>query len=60
MLRPTPSGTAARVPLYGGGFTDPGGALVHGGQMNSIQLDPATRTGLTYGSYDSQIKQFSY
>jgi hypothetical protein len=37
-----------------------GGGLVHGGLMNSVQLDPATRTGWTYGPYDGQIHQFSY
>ncbi|MFJ4846291.1 S8 family serine peptidase [Streptomyces sp. NPDC088733] len=37
-----------------------GGPLVHGGVMNSVQLDPATRTGWTYGAYDGQIRQFSY
>jgi hypothetical protein len=44
------------------GFTagDHGGSLVHGGLMNSVQLDPATRTGFTYGSGDGQIQQFAY
>ncbi|MCW2863549.1 MAG: peptidase and in kexin sedolisin, partial [Actinoallomurus sp.] len=37
-----------------------GGSLVHGGLMNSVQLDPATRTGFTYGAGDGQIQQFSY
>lgn len=37
-----------------------GGALVHGGLMNSMQLDPATRTGFTYGAGDGQIQQFAY
>jgi hypothetical protein len=37
-----------------------GGSLMRGGQMNSIQLDPATRTGWTYGPYNEQIQQFSY
>ncbi|MBM9505772.1 S8 family serine peptidase [Actinacidiphila acididurans] len=32
----------------------------HGGAQNAIQLDPATRTGWTYGPYDTQIQQFSY
>jgi hypothetical protein len=44
------------------GFTagNHGGSLVHGGLMNSVQLDPATRTGFTYGAGDGQIQQFSY
>jgi hypothetical protein len=37
-----------------------GGSLVHGGLMNSVQLDPATRTGFTYGAGDGQIQQFAY
>jgi hypothetical protein len=37
-----------------------GGDLVHGGEMNSVQLDSATRTGWTFGPYDTQIQQFSY
>lgn len=37
-----------------------GGSLMRGGQMNSIQLDPATRTGWTYGPYNEQLQQFSY
>jgi hypothetical protein len=37
-----------------------GGGLVHGGEMNAVQLDPAHRTGFTYGAYDGQIQQFSY
>lgn len=37
-----------------------GGPLMHGGVMNSLQLDPATRTGWTFGPYDAQIQQFSY
>ncbi|MFJ9033780.1 hypothetical protein ACIRQP_35905 [Streptomyces sp. NPDC102274] len=37
-----------------------GGSLVHGGLMNSVQLDPSTRTGWTYGPYHEQIHQFSY
>ncbi|MEU4091839.1 S8 family serine peptidase [Streptomyces sp. NPDC026673] len=45
-----------------GGFASGahGGPLVHGGLMNSVQLDPATRTGWTYGPYDGQIHRFSY
>lgn len=39
---------------------DHGGALVHGGVMNSVQLDPATRTGFTYGAGDVQIQRFPY
>ncbi|MFJ2646209.1 hypothetical protein ACIO1C_05705 [Streptomyces sp. NPDC087420] len=51
---------AATETLSGFSVTDHGGSLVHGGLMNSIQLDPATRTGWTYGPYDDQIQQFSY
>ncbi|WP_225847480.1 S8 family serine peptidase [Streptomyces sp. HPF1205] len=32
----------------------------HGGAENAIQLDPATRTGWTFGPDDAQIQQFSY
>ncbi|MFB7594437.1 S8 family serine peptidase [Streptomyces sp. NPDC056160] len=32
----------------------------HGGTQNAVQLDPATRTGWTFGPYDAQIQQFSY
>lgn len=46
--------------LTGFQITGHGGPLVHGGVMNSVQLDPATRTGWTYGAYDGQIRQFSY
>ncbi|MDX3078087.1 S8 family serine peptidase [Streptomyces sp. MI02-7b] len=46
--------------LTGFQITGHGGPLVHGGVMNSVQLDPATRTGWTYGAYDEQIRQFSY
>lgn len=53
------TGTLVRTMI---GFTagDHGGSLVHGGLMNSLQLDPATRTGFTYGAGDGQIQQFSY
>ncbi|MFE9610750.1 hypothetical protein [Streptomyces sp. NPDC006012] len=40
--------------------TTHGGPLLYGGQAASLQLDPATRTGWTYGPYDEQIRQFSY
>ncbi|MFF2522629.1 hypothetical protein [Streptomyces liangshanensis] len=53
------SGAPART-LNGVSVTGHGGSLVHGGLMNSVQLDPATRTGWTYGPYDTQIQQFSY
>ncbi|MFD8076273.1 S8 family serine peptidase [Streptomyces sp. NPDC059718] len=46
--------------LGGFQFGGHGGELVHGGLMNSVQLDPQTRTGWTYGPYDGQIHQFSY
>jgi hypothetical protein len=32
----------------------------HSAPNDTIQLDPATRTGWTYGAYDEQIQQFSY
>ncbi|MCL2552187.1 MAG: S8 family serine peptidase [Actinomycetia bacterium] len=32
----------------------------HGGAENAVQLDPATRTGWTFGPNDAQIQQFSY
>jgi hypothetical protein len=32
----------------------------HGDAENAIQLDPATRTGWTFGPDDAQIQQFSY
>ncbi|SEO87430.1 Subtilase family protein, partial [Actinacidiphila rubida] len=32
----------------------------HGGAEDAVQLDPATRTGWTYGPNDAQIQQFSY
>ncbi|SEG82223.1 hypothetical protein SAMN05216223_113112 [Actinacidiphila yanglinensis] len=53
------SGTVLRT-LDGFAPDSHGGPLIHGGEMNSIQLDPATRTGWTYGPYDGQIQQFSY
>jgi hypothetical protein len=46
--------------LTGFSTANHGGSLVHGGLMNAIQLDPATRTGWTYGPFDNQIQQFSY
>ncbi|MEU0967652.1 S8 family serine peptidase [Streptomyces sp. NPDC005917] len=46
--------------LTGFQITGHGGPLVHGGVMNSVQLDPATRTGWTYGAYGGQIRQFTY
>jgi hypothetical protein len=36
------------------------GIMLHGVQDPSIQLDPATRTGWTYGPDGTQIQQFSY
>jgi hypothetical protein len=41
---------------FGGGF---GGAF-NTTQERSIQLDPATRTGWTYGPYAQQVQQFAY
>ncbi|MFH9089670.1 S8 family serine peptidase [Streptomyces sp. NPDC017673] len=38
------------------GFT----VAAHGGAENAVQLDPATRTGWTYGPQDRQIQRFSY
>ncbi|BBB01867.1 hypothetical protein RVR_9477 [Actinacidiphila reveromycinica] len=32
----------------------------HAAPDDTIQLDPATRTGWTFGAYDQQIQQFSY
>ncbi|MBY8881279.1 S8 family serine peptidase [Actinacidiphila acidipaludis] len=32
----------------------------HGGAEDAVQLDPATRTGWTFGPDDAQIQQFSY
>jgi hypothetical protein len=46
--------------LNGFSVTSHGGPLLYGGQPASLQLDPATRTGWTYGPYDEQIRQFSY
>ncbi|MFF4754608.1 hypothetical protein ACWD5R_25575 [Streptomyces sp. NPDC002514] len=46
--------------LNGYTVTSHGGPLLYGGQAASLQLDPATRTGWTYGPYDQQIRQFSY
>jgi len=41
--------------------TLPGFAIgSHGGAENAVQLDPATRTGWTFGPNDAQIQQFSY
>lgn len=37
-----------------------GGALSGIGTIGSVQLDPATRTGWTFGPGDAQVKQFSY
>ena len=37
-----------------------GGSLADGGLMNAVQLDPASRTGFTYGAFDGQVQQFSY
>ncbi|MYS18986.1 hypothetical protein GA0115240_10265 [Streptomyces sp. DvalAA-14] len=53
------SGTVLRT-VNGFSMGSHGGPLVHGGEMNSLQLDPATRTGWTYAAYDGQIQQFSY
>ncbi|MFC4031723.1 S8 family serine peptidase [Streptomyces polygonati] len=53
------SGTVLRT-LTGFSMDSHGGPLVHGGEMNSLQLDPKTRTGWTYAAYDGQIQQFSY
>jgi hypothetical protein len=41
-------------------FTDGFGGLFNGGQERSVQLDPTTRTGWTYGHGMEQIQQFSY
>jgi hypothetical protein len=46
--------------LTGFQVTAHGGTLIHGGLMNSLQLDPTTRTGSTYAAWDGQIQQFSY
>ncbi|MEU6512332.1 hypothetical protein [Streptomyces sp. NPDC046942] len=35
-------------------------AAGRGGAENALQLDPATRTGWTYGPGDRQIQQFGY
>ncbi|WP_405578096.1 hypothetical protein [Streptomyces sp. NBC_01190] len=53
------SGTVVRT-LNGFAIDAHGGPLVHGGLMNSLHLDPSTRTGWTYAAYDGQIQQFSY
>ncbi|MFF0793188.1 hypothetical protein [Streptomyces spiralis] len=53
------SGTVLRT-LSGFAVAANGGSLIHGGQMNSIQLDPSTRTGWTYGAFDAQVQQFTY
>jgi hypothetical protein len=53
------SGTIVRA-LSGFDVTSHGGPLLRGGQANSIQLDPATRTGWTYSPYSDQIQQFAY
>jgi hypothetical protein len=53
------SGQVVRT-LPGFAVDSHGGPLVHGGLMNSLQLDPATRTGFTYAAYDGQVQQFSY
>ncbi|MGW0080341.1 S8 family serine peptidase [Streptomyces sp. NPDC003393] len=53
------SGTVLRT-LSGFTVAAHGGSLIHGGQMNSVQLDPSTRTGWTYGAFDAQVQQFSY
>jgi hypothetical protein len=53
------SGTVLRT-LTGFPAGSHGGPLVHGGEMNAIELDPATRTGWTYAAYDGQIQQFTY
>jgi hypothetical protein len=36
------------------------GDRLHGRSDLSVQLDPATRTGWTYGPFQEQIQQFSY
>ncbi|HZE29974.1 MAG TPA: hypothetical protein VE198_00880, partial [Actinoallomurus sp.] len=41
-------------------FTDGFGGSFNGGQERSVQLDPATRTGWTYGHGMEQVQQFSY
>jgi hypothetical protein len=53
------TGTVVRT-LTGFAVDGHGGPLVHGGEMNSIQLDPATRTAYTYAAYDAQIQRFTY
>jgi hypothetical protein len=53
------SGAIVRT-LSGFDVTSRGGSLLRGGQGNSIQLDPATRTGWTYSPYGDQVQQFTY
>ena len=53
------TGTVLRT-LTGFAVDGHGGPPGHGGEMNSIQLDPATRTAYTYAAYDAQIQRFTY
>ncbi|MCW2871064.1 S8 family serine peptidase [Actinacidiphila oryziradicis] len=53
------SGAILRT-LSGFAVTSHGGPLLQGGLTNSLQLDPSTRTGWTYGPDDTQIQQFTY
>ncbi|GIH20883.1 hypothetical protein Raf01_90550 [Rugosimonospora africana] len=53
------TGTTIRV-LTGLNLTSGFGGPYDADTERSIQLDPATRTGWTYGPGDTQIQQFSY
>lgn len=55
----TSTGTAAR-PLVGFNFQSGFGGSYNSATERSVQLDPATRTGWTYGPGATQITQFSY